>query len=214
MSDERGREAISARAELDSPPDTNPRSAFWQNAPALFMDRDVHGNEVPGHRTEIRSKWTKSNLYFLFICPYEQLHLKPGPVLDVRTDGLWNWDVAEVFVGSVHEPIHRYKEFELSPQEEWLDFSIDLSRPDQIAADRWNSGFQVAARVEPEEKIWYGFMKIPYASIEAAKPAAGNTLRINFFRSQGPSHVEVAWQPPLQASFHAPEHFGTLRLIH
>ena len=177
------------------------------------MDRDVYGNEVPGYRTEVRCRWTEANLYFLFLCPYEQLHLKPRPVVDTKTDELWNWDVAEVFVGSIQDPIHRYKEFEMSPQGEWLDFSIDLSRPDKVAADSWSSGFQVAARIEPEEKIWYGSMRIPYGSIEAAKPTTGNTLRINFFRSQGPDHVEVAWQPPLQASFHAPEQFGTFRLI-
>ncbi len=113
MGGERQQEAISSRAEQDSPPDTNPRSAFWQNAPAIFMDRDVYGNEVPGHHTEIRSRWTETNLYFLFICPYEQPHLKSRPVLDAKTNELWNWDVAETFIGSVHDPMHRYKEFEI-----------------------------------------------------------------------------------------------------
>jgi len=40
------------------------------------------------------------NLYFLFTCPYEELHLKPSPNIQKETNELWNWDVAEVFVGS------------------------------------------------------------------------------------------------------------------
>ena len=55
---------------------------------------------MPGHRTEIRSRWTGRNLYFLFTCPYEQLNLKPEPKTETETNQLWKWDVAEVFIGS------------------------------------------------------------------------------------------------------------------
>ena len=205
--------AISSRAEGDSVPVPDPLCPFWRTGPGVFMAADVYGKAVPSHRTEVRSRWTETSLYFLFLCPYEQLYLKPAPVLGARTDKLWNWDVAEVFIGSLRDPIHKYKEFEMSPQEEWLDFNVDLSQRDKIAVDQWRSGFQVAARIEPDEKNWYGAMRIPYAAIEDADPLPGKVLRVNFFRSQGPDHVEVAWQPPMQASFHAPEQFGTLHLV-
>lgn len=206
-------QVISSRAEHDSAPDTDPRSSFWQDAPSFILSCDAYGNKVPGHRTEVRSRWTDKNLYFLFACAYEELHLKPSPVLDSKTNGLWNWDVAETFIGSVRDPIHRYKEFEMSPQGEWLDLDINLEKPDKVNVESWSSGFEVAARIEPQEKIWYGFMRIPYASIENGVAAAGNKLRINFFRSQGPKPMEMAWQPPFQPSFHAPEQFGLLRLV-
>jgi hypothetical protein len=203
--------AISSYVDYDSAPDTDPHSSFWQGAPGIFMARDGYGNDVPGHRTEVRSRWTSRNLYFLFLCPYEQLHLRPDPILDAKTDGLWNWDVAETFIGSPHGPIHKYKEFELSPQGEWLDLDIDLEKPGKVANHSWSSGFQVAARIE--EKIWYGCMRIPYVSIDQGEAKAGNSLRINFFRSQGPKPLEIAWRPPLQASFHAPEQFGVIELV-
>jgi hypothetical protein len=208
-------EAISSRAEHDSAADTDSHSTFWQGAPSLIMTGDTHGKEVPGHRTEVRSRWTAANLYFLFLCPYEELHLKPHPVLTAKTNGLWNWDVAEVFIGSLRDPIQKYKEFELSPQGEWLDLDIDLDLeiPGKVAVASWSSGFEVAARIEPKKKIWYGFMRIPYGSIEDGRAMAGNLLRINFFRSQGPKLVAIAWQAPLHASFHAPEQFGLLRLV-
>jgi hypothetical protein len=205
-------QAISNFAQDDSAVDTDPLSQFWRDATIIPMTDDAYGNKVAGHATEIRSRWTASNLYFLFICPYQELHLKPNPVLEKPTAGLWNWDVAEAFIGSPESPIDRYKEFELSPQGEWLDLDIDLKQPDKVALTSWKSGLQVSARIEHDQKIWYGSMQIPYASLEAGEARAGNLLRINFFRSQGTKPVEMAWQPPRQASFHAPEQFGVLKL--
>lgn len=205
--------AISSWAESDSAPDTDPESRFWRGTTPIYLTANSYGKEVPGYRTEVRSRWTSENIYFLFLCPYEQLHLRPDPLLTAKTWELWNWDVAEVFIGSHNDPIHRYKEFEMSPQGEWLDLDINLHQPDKIADHSWSSGFQVAARVEAEVKIWYAFMRIPYASVERGPAAAGNELRINFFRSQGPIPLELAWQAPQQASFHAPEKFGTLQLV-
>jgi hypothetical protein len=206
-------QAISNFAKDDSAAGTDPLSEFWRDASVTWMNDDAYGNKVAEHATEIRSRWTASNLYFLFVFPYQELHLKPNPVLDEPTGGLWNWDVAEAFIGSMRDPIDRYREFELSPQGEWLDLDIDLKQPDKVALTSWKSGFQVAARIEHQLKIWYGSMRIPYTCIEAGEAKAGNLLRINFFRSQGTKPVEMAWQPPLQASFHAPEQFGALKLV-
>jgi hypothetical protein len=57
-------------------------------------------------------------------------------------------------------------------------------------------------------------MKIPFSAIDPRRPAAGNVLRINLFRSQGPPSArhEIAWQAPMSDSFHVPERFGTLTL--
>jgi hypothetical protein len=42
--------------------------------------------------------------------------------------------------------------------------------------------------------------------------AAGNTHRINLFRSQGPASArhQIAWQAPMGNGFHVPERFGLL----
>jgi hypothetical protein len=206
-------QAISNFTGCDSAAGTDPQSEFWCNASITWMTDDAYGNKVAGHATEIRSRWTDSNLYFLFACPYQELHLKPNPVLDRGTSGLWNWDVAETFIGAPDGPIEQYKEFELSPQGEWLDLDIDLRQPDKVALTSWKSGFQVAARIEHDRNIWYGSMRIPFASLEAGEAKEGTLLRINFFRSQGTKPVEMAWQPPMQASFRAPEKFGMLKLM-
>jgi hypothetical protein len=55
----------------------------------------------------VRSRWTKNNLYLLFVCKYEELHLKTEPATDRETNALWNWDVAEAFIGSDFANIRR-----------------------------------------------------------------------------------------------------------
>jgi hypothetical protein len=208
-------QAVSRRAPRDSAANTDPSSDFWRGASAIFAANDGRGNPVPGHKTEIRSQWTPQNLYFLFICPYESLNLKPDPKTTEETNELWKWDVAEVFIGSDFQNIRRYKEFEISPHAEWVDLDINLDAPRHEDGWIWNSGFQAAARIDPAAGIWYGCMRIPYASVDSRPAGEGNILRVNFFRSQGarPNHKSIAWQPPGQGSFHVPEAFGTLKLV-
>jgi hypothetical protein len=205
----------SARAGHDIALETNPASAFWKNAPHVFAEHDSFGKPVPAYRTEIRSRWTKDNLYLLFICPYEQLYLKPSPDVKHETNQLWNWDVAEAFIGSDFQDIKHYREFELSPQAEWIDLDVNLNKPHHEDGWVWNSGFEVSARIDQTTRVWCGAMRIPYSAIDSHAAAVGNTLRINFFRSQGPppDRREVTWQSPMTDTFHTPERFGLLKLV-
>ena len=202
-------------ADSDPPFDTNINSSFWRGSLPIYMDQDTHGQRDPKYRTEIRTRWTKRNLYILFVCPYEQLNLKPNPSTSAETNELWNWDVAEAFIGSDFSDIRRYKEFEISPQGEWIDLAIDLHKPHHEEGWKWNSGLAVSARIDEAVHVWYGAMKIPYSAIDNRPAAAGNILRINLFRSQGPSSArhQIAWQAPMSNSFHVPERFGLLKLV-
>jgi hypothetical protein len=205
----------SARAVSDVPLGTDPTSSFWSASRPVYADRGPMDQPEPHYRTEIRSRWTERNLYFLFICPYEQLNLKPSPATSTETYGLWNWDVAEVFIGTDFENIRHYKEFEMSPQGEWTDLNIDLTSPHHEDGWKWNSGFAVAARIDFVARIWYGAMRIPFSALQDRLPSAGESFRANLFRSQGPatSRVEIAWQPTMSSTFHIPEKFGILRLV-
>jgi hypothetical protein len=193
----------------------DPSSNFWSVSAPVFMEKDSFGKMVPGFRTEVRTRWTKNNLYFLFVCPYQELHLKPAPNTQKETNELWNWDVAEVFVGSDFTNIKRYKEFEVSPHGEWVDLDIDLSKPHHEDGWIWNSGFEVKARIDEATHTWFGAMRIPLTAIDGRLPVPGNTMRINLFRSQGPPADQraITWQPPMKASFHVPERFGLIRLV-
>lgn len=202
-------------AAKDMPLQTDPNSSFWRAARPVSMEKDSQGKTVPGYRGEVRVRWTKNNLYFLFRSPYQQLYLKPEPNTAQETNQLWNWDVAEVFIGSDFKDIKRYKEFEVSPQGEWIDLDIDLNKPHHEDGWTWNSGFEVAVRTDAPSHIWYAAMRIPYSTVDSRPAAFGNKLRMNLFLSQGPpaDHHEITWQPPMSKTFHTPERFGLLELV-
>ena len=199
-------------AARDGALEVQPASNFWRDAPSVFFDGDNFGHLVSSLRTAVRSRWTDDSLYLLFICPYQSLNLKPFPQTKTKTDELWNWDVAEVFIGSDPAHIGRYKEFEISPQGEWIDLAIDVDLR-QHNVD-WHSGFATAATIDSAKKIWYGAMRIPFAALGSSPPAAGRDFRINLFRCEGvePHRRLLAWQAPMGNSFHVPERFGRLEL--
>jgi hypothetical protein len=205
----------STRAAKDTPPDTDPQSQFWKGAGEVSITRGPLGNPVPLPATRVYSRWTHDYLYFLFVCPYHTLYLNPHPHPAVETFALWNWDVAEVFIGSDFKDIQRYKEFEISPLGEWVDLDVNLHLPNHEVGWRWNSGFRVAARIDREKKVWYGWMKIPFRALGPLPAKEGTVFRVNLYRQQGPppAQVQLAWQPTGVPQFHVPERFGRLHLV-
>jgi len=192
----------------------DPNSEEWKKIKGVVATNGPLGDLTPGHRTEIRSRWTDKDLYLLFICPYEELYSKPDPSTTTETNKLWEWDVAEVFIGADFQNIKRYTEFQVSPHGEWVDLDIDRGSTPFNHDWQWNSGFEVKARIVADKKIWYGEMRIPIDKIDKRKPQAGQELRINFYRFQGPppNRKRIAWQPTGSDNYHVPEAFGLLRL--
>jgi len=207
---------FSVRASEQSALTADPDSSFWKPVQGVFAKQDTMGNPVAKEVMEIRSRWTQDNLYLLFICAYDSLYLKPDPDTAQETNRLWNWDVAEAFIGHDFQDINRYKEFEVSPQGEWVDLDIDRNKsggsPDGW---RWNSGFKVKARIDKDKKVWYAEMRIPFQSISRNPATPGLQLRINFFRTQGsgPSRLLLNWRPTRARTFHIPAAFGILELV-
>ena len=74
-------------------------------APVSVLEKLSHQKRLRAAHTgawhEVRSRWTLTHLYLLFTCPYDKLNVKPEPVTLAETNKLWEWDVAEVFVGSI-----------------------------------------------------------------------------------------------------------------
>ena len=202
-------------SERDFPLTADPSARQWKPVEPVVAENNARGVHTPNHRTEIRSRWTLKNLYFLFVCPYEELHLRPNPSTKTETNKLWEWDVAEVFIGSDFDRIWQYKEFQVSPQNEWVDLEIDRKNPRPEGGWVWNSGFEVKARIDPDKKIWYGEMRIPLSTVDSRPAKEGNEMRINFYRLQGPppNRKGVAWQPTNAATYHVPEAFGRIKLV-
>jgi Carbohydrate family 9 binding domain-like len=192
----------------------DPASPVWKDASPVFAEKGPKGDPEPEHRTEIRSRWSNTDLYFLFVSPYQTLYLKPNPTANLETNKLWDWDVAEVFIGTDFQNIRRYKEFEVSPQGEWVDLDIDRDHPLAVGI-AWNSGFTSKTRIDSDKKIWYCEMRIPIDTVDNRPPEPGLQMRVNLYRIEGapPHRVFIAWQPTGQATYHVPEAFGRLQLV-
>jgi cellulose/xylan binding protein with CBM9 domain len=202
-------------AQKDWEPDADPQSLQWSGISGVQAAKDYFGETVTLDATEIRSRWTRKYLYLLFICPYDELNLKPNPSTTEETDKLWNWDVAEAFIGSDYLNPSRYKEFQASPQGEYVDLEIDHANPNTQKGVEWNSGFTVKGRIDSQKKIWYAEMRIPFAAIDPRPPKATNELRIGLFRICGTDDHRryISWRPTNARTFHVPEAFGSLVLM-
>jgi hypothetical protein len=204
-------ESFYSKAEFELTAD--PAAPQWK-VKGVIAENNVHGKPTPGHRTEIRSRWTDNNIYFLFICPYEQLNLKKDPVTTADTNLLWDWDVAEVFISGDFKNIKQYKEYQVSPQSEYVDLAINREPDPPVHDWHWNSGFKVKARIDHAKKVWYGEMRIPFQSFDPRPPKRGNEILANLFRIQGPGprRAGVAWRPTHTNTHHTPEAFGRIVL--
>jgi len=198
-------------------PTADPDSAFWKGIRGVTIEKSVLGPVMPEFRAEVRSRWTSEYVYFLFIGPYRKLTLKPDPDIANETYRLWEKDCFEVYLGADFEHTNRYREFQMSPQGEFLDLDIDSTRdkPGFNGEQNWNSGVKVKARIDGEKKIWYGEMRIPIAAVDTRPAKAGNEMRINLYRQDGevPNRDFLGWQPPGVWNPHHPEKFGILRLV-
>ncbi len=188
-------------------------SPVWRKAPMVIAAQDRYGKPLPEARTEIRSLWTGTDLYFLFTSQYESMYLRPVPQLGQETHGLWDFDVVEVFIGHDLERPHLYKEFEVSPRGEWVDLDVDKSKK-EIADWKWNSGFEFKTKIDEASKTWHCLMKIPWSSITPAAPTGGTEFRLNLYRIEGGPDPRkyITWQAVQSPSFHTPAAFGRLRL--
>ncbi len=194
----------------------DPHDAAWKHAASAWMVKDCSSKvEYPHLKTEIRSFWSDTDLYFLFSCPYKELNLFLPPQNDKPRVKLWDRDVVEMFLGDDWKNIRHYREFEIAPTGDWIDLAIDL---DHKSYDHsWRSGWKTAARIDESARVWYAAAKIPLKSVSVLTVEPGTKWRMNLYRIEGlgadPQRHFMCWQPTCvkdRDPNHVPEHFGTL----
>lgn len=217
MSEQEEKVFLSYKADRDVEPTANAGTKFWRDIRPVIIDTTILGEKAGRWRSEARSRWTKDYIYFLFTGPYEKLTLRPNADTTNETFRLWEWDVFELYIGADFEHINLYREFQVSPQGEFLDLNIDSTRarPGHTDERFWNSGFKVQARVDEAGKVWYAEMRIPISAIDKRKPQAGNEMRVNVYRLQGLAETRdfLAWQTTGVWNPHRPAKFGRLKLV-
>jgi hypothetical protein len=191
----------------------DPAAPVWQSAVPVVMDKTAMGQPAPAYRTSIRSRWDGDNVHFLFSCPYDTLTANPIPHPELRSRRIWDWDYAELMIGSDFSNIENYREFGLSPSGEWYDY--DRSRSiENGGGPLWSSGCKVKSRIDSGAKVWHGEISIPLRALLSGPAAAGTRFRVNFFRIQyvGGKRLPLAWSPPGGNDFPVPRAFRVLEL--
>jgi alpha-galactosidase len=210
-------EITAHRIAKDFVPNGNLDKTFWRDAQRQSFDHDWSGqHHFPEVNTQIATLWTSKYLYVAFWCKYSVLNVYQGEDPAKERWGLWNRDVVEVFANPEPKNIGHYYEFEVAPNNQWVDLEIDLSKKPFNDAG-WNSGFEHATQIDTKKHAWTCEMRIPIRSITESGVHGGDSWRVNFFRAHGlgddASRQFLAWSPVLgsTANFHTPARFGLLR---
>jgi hypothetical protein len=209
----------SKRARQDFAPDGDLEKRFWKDAKWVSFDHDWTGKQHYARaQTRVASRWTPSQVYFAFWCRYTTLNIFKSA--DPKKDkwGLWTRDVVEVFLNPQPSHVRHYYEFEVSPNNLWIDLEIDLDKT-PFNKPSWNSHFRHATRME--EKFWTCEMQIPIPILtrRGYNLRSGTDWRVNFFRADGRGgelqRRLLAWSPTLtqKPNFHVPTRFGLIRFI-
>ena len=201
----------------DFVPDGNLSKSQWKHAAWVDFDRDPTAKVAhPEVATRVASLWTNKFIYFAFSCRFDSLNTYESEDISKERWELWNRDVVEVFLNPEPKRLPHYYEFEVAPNNQWIDLEIDKTKqPFNDAA--WNSGFEHATHIDAGTHIWTAEMRIPLSSMNASDPKAGTTWRVNFFRAAGhggdEKRIFLAWSSiPEGKTFHVPSRFGILRL--
>jgi hypothetical protein len=191
--------------DLDNP--------VWKQAGTVNIDSYWSGEKAPETRqAKAQLLWSVDALYVRFEGNQgEPLVVSASPRVDVKTLGLWDRDVFEIFVGPKPAEPERYFEFEAAPTGEWVDLGIRQLTDRRETDTEVHSGVTTAARIK-DGKITVA-MRIPWSGFGFV-PKKGDRLRSNLFRCIGAGEQRgyLAWRPTNtpQPNFHVPSAFGWL----
>lgn len=180
--------------------------SVWASAPSITLVMNRDGAPSP-LATEAKLLYDDQHLYVAFRAADTNI----WATMKKRDQRLWEEEVVEVFVQP--NPAHpSYIEIEVNPLGTVLDiFLLDAGKP--LAYESWNSArLKTAVRVAGKE--WTAEMALPFEDCVTAPhrpPRSGDRWRLNLYRTdRKPRHLDMAWSPTLQDSFHVPARFGEI----
>jgi len=202
----------------DFTPDGDLNKNVWQKADWIRFDHDMTGlRNYPEAGTQVAATWTAKYVYFAFKCNYTALNIFEGEDPTKERWELWTRDVAEVFINPEPERVNHYYEFEVAPNNQWIDLEIDKTKtPFNDAA--WDSHFDHATRVDSKAHAWSCEMRIPLSSMGVREMRSAAEWRLNFYRADGPGDDSqrrfMSWSTiPEGKTFHVPTRFGIIKFL-
>jgi hypothetical protein len=186
-------------------------SSVWKLADEVEVGTYWSGQAAPkGRHFRARLLWSDTALYVRFEGEQtEPLFVSDRPNLKTKTLKMWDRDVCEIFIAPDPAEPRKYFEFEIAPNGEWIDLTIDLTSGTRETDWNYASGMRSAAKIERGEVLMA--IKVEWRSF-GRTPKVGETWLGNLFRCVGrdPDRGYLAWQPTLtpEPAFHVPEKFG------
>jgi hypothetical protein len=198
---------IAGKVQSPSGKDLMPDPAEWERViPVSFCSDWCGENADPRRETQVRLLWSRDHLFLRFHCRYRDFNVYESK--NSRCDQLWLRDVAEVFVRPGKDDPRHYKEFEISPNGNWLDLDICRGEKSILFCD-----LRSRVVINHNDFVWTAEMAIPMHCMTASFNP-DEIWRLNLFRIEGrePERFYSAWQPTCtpKPNFHVPECFGEL----
>jgi hypothetical protein len=201
-----------AAAQVRGPLDAGgmPDSSAWAETQAVSFCADWRGEcSDPMRETIVQLLWSPDHLYIRFRCRYRDMYVYDGG--PCRRGELWLRDVAEVFVRRNTDELRNYREFEISPNGDWLDLNISAGSKAILYCD-----LKSRVALDHGRSLWTADIAIPMNCLTTAVDPR-ETWRLNFFRIEGrdPNRFYSAWIPTSTPypNFHVPEVFGELKFL-
>ena len=186
-----------------------PEKAEWNKSESISFCADWQGlNPDPQRTTEATMLWSPDHLFIRFRCHYRELYTyERGNSL---RDELWLRDVAELFIRPEDDSPKHYKEFEISPNGNWLDLDINNGKKTFLSCN-----LKSLVTMNSPNMIWTAEIGIPFSCLDASFDPR-KIWRLNLFRIEGPepNRFYSSWRPTgaPKPNFHVPEVFGELHL--
>jgi len=204
----------------DFNPDGDLSKDRWKGAVRVKYDTEVRSEKTfPDSETQVASLWTPDYLYLGYRCRYRELNVYEGEDIAKERFGLWIKDTAEAFINPDPERINHYYEFEVAPNNQWVDLEIDLTKK-PFGNVHWDSNFEHAVKVDAGHHVWTAEMKIPVKSMGAPPLQPGTSWRLNLYRLDGVGDDSkrrfFSWSPlppGENRSFHQPRSFGIIKFV-
>lgn len=188
----------------------------WDKAENVVIDKYWSGENAPESR-QVKTKllWSDTAIYVQFEANQsESLIVSENANLKTKTKGLWDRDVCEIFLAPNETEFHKYYEFEVAPNGEWIDLEIHQKPNERITDWKYNSGMNSAVKIEKDKVIMV--IKIEWKAF-GKTPEKGEIWLGNIFRCVGAGETRgyLAWSPTLtkEPSFHIPEKFGEFEFV-
>ena len=189
--------------------------AAWDKAEKAMLVRSIDGRPA-AWATEARLLWDDEKLYVGFLAQDKNI----STPFKKDDEPLYTSNVVEIFLNPSGD-LQRYFEIEVSPADKLFDASF-LGRRQGMDLG-WSSGTRHAVHVDGTlndprdlDRGWSAELAIPFASLDGAKPKAGDVWRFNLFRLlQGPGQPNEgqAFSPPMVGDFHAVSRFAYLKFV-